>query len=119
VFVPGLTPEAGGLLLNFTDTFHPARTGHYQIIVTVDSRSEITETNEANNILTLDNVPVAIIGDVNGDHEVNVLDAVVLALAWGSSQSDPRWNIKADLNHDGTINVLDGTRVSLHWNQTS
>jgi hypothetical protein len=68
-------------------------------------------------MLTLDNVIVTVMGDVNGDGEVNILDGVVLSLAWAATPSDPWWNIKADVNHDGHIDILDGTRLALHWNE--
>jgi len=103
--------------VNFTSLFHPLHTGYYQLTATADSQSNVTEANETNNMLTLDNVIVTVMGDVNGDGEVNILDGVVLSLAWAATPSDPWWNIKADVNHDGHIDILDGTRLALHWNE--
>jgi hypothetical protein len=60
-----------------------------------------------------------VIGDVNEDGEVNILDAVKISLAWGSELGDDRWNGRADLNHDNVIDILDGARISLHWGETS
>jgi hypothetical protein len=118
LFIATLTPETGGLVVNFTDTFHPAHTGFYRLTATVDSRNNITENNEGNNVRLLDDVPVAVMGDANGDRQVNILDGVILSLAWSATPSDPYWNIKADLNHDGAINILDGVRASVHWTET-
>ena len=106
------------LIINFTNVFHPTNVGFYRLIATVDSRNDITESNETNNELTLDNIAVAVMGDVNGDRVVNLLDGVILALAWGASPSDPQWNIKADVNHDGHINILDGVRLGMNWGKT-
>jgi len=103
------------ITINYTTLFHPLRTGYYRLIATADNQNQISESNETNNILVLDNVPVAVIGDVNGDHEVNILDGTVLSLAWAATPSNPRWNIKADVNHDGIVDVLDGVRVGQHW----
>jgi len=105
-------------IVNFTNIFHPIHTQYYRLIATVDSKNNITESDETNNGLTLDNIPVAVIGDVNGDRVVNLFDGVILSLAWTASPSDPQWNIKADVNHDGHIDILDGTRVSINWGKT-
>jgi hypothetical protein len=48
-----------------------------------------------------------ILGDINGDGTVNVLDAIVLASAFGSTPQDKNWNPLADLNDDGVVNILD------------
>jgi hypothetical protein len=58
------------------------------------------------------------VGDINGDHTVSILDANVIALAWGDTNSDSWWNIKADLTHDGKIDILDATRIGLHWDES-
>ena len=117
ILVSGLGPEIGGLIVNFTDTFRPKHIGLYKLTATVDSRNNVSESNESNNVLSLNNIPVAVMGDVNGDGHVNILDAVVLSLAWSGKPSDPQWNIKTDLNHDGIINLLDGVRASVNWTQ--
>ena len=105
-------------LLSFTTLFHPMQTGLYRLIVTVDSRNDILEGTETNNTLTQDNIPVAVMGDINGDDEVNILDAVKITQAWGAKPSDTHWKIEADLNHDGEINILDATIMSLRWGET-
>lgn len=103
--------------VNFTSLFHPLHTGYYRLTAAVDSRNEISESDETNNVLTLDNVLVTVMGDLNGDGAVNILDAVRVSLAWGGTPADPYWNVKADLNHDGRIDLLDASRLSLWWGQ--
>lgn len=65
------------------------------------------------------NVKAALLGDLNGDAKVNVLDAQLLGLVFGMTNTDPNWNVTifpahpsftpsmADLNGDGVINILD------------
>jgi hypothetical protein len=105
---------------NGTLTFywHPTHTGYYNLIAVVDCNSEVAESDESDNTSVLSEFPVALIGDANGDHIVNIIDAVIISLAWNSHPSESNWNIKADLNHDGVVNVSDGVRVGLHWAQT-
>jgi len=103
--------------INFTDLFHPTHTGFYTLLATVDSRNNITESDETNNTSALANVPITVMGDINGDHTVNILDAVTIALTWGAEPPDPDWNIRADINHDSKIDILDGARIGLHWGE--
>jgi predicted glutamine amidotransferase len=126
-WINGLTTEAmreesvSGLLggastvVNFTNFLNPSRTQYYRLIATVDSTNTVTESNETNNTLALDNVKVTVVGDANGDGVVNILDGVVLTRAWTGTPELPQWNVKSDVNHDGTVNILDGTRLSLNW----
>lgn len=111
-----LAPGASAII-NFTEMFNPKHTGYYRLTATADSRNEIPESNETNNSLQNDNVPVTIVGDINGNHVVNILDASVIALSWGDTNADSWWNIKADLTHDGKIDILDATRIGLHWDE--
>jgi hypothetical protein len=62
--------------------------------------SNTLATNKATFILGL-------VGDVNGDGVVNILDGILLANAFMSKPGDSNWNPKADLNGDGVVNILD------------
>jgi hypothetical protein len=106
-------------IVNFTGLFHPTKTGMYKLTATVDSQNNVIEDNEANNVLVLDNVPVTVMGDINGDGHVNILDGVTISLAWEATPTNTWWNIKADLNHDGVIDVFDATRIGIHWGEIS
>ncbi len=48
-----------------------------------------------------------VVGDLNGDGHVNVVDLLILADTWALSASVPGFNPEADFNCDGTINGLD------------
>jgi hypothetical protein len=50
---------------------------------------------------------IMIVGDINGDGVVNILDAIKLALAFNSVPGNSNWNPNADLNGDGVVNILD------------
>jgi hypothetical protein len=45
--------------------------------------------------------------DLNDDGIVNILDAIILAGAFGSEPGDQNWNVVADINQDGSVNILD------------
>jgi len=57
---------------------------------------------------------VILFGDINGDKEVDVFDAVLLAKASGSSPDSPNWNPNADLNNDGTVDIYDAVILAAH-----
>jgi len=118
MFVPSLSAGMNATI-NFTDVFCPLHTGWYRLTVTVDSHDDVSESNEGNNSLIYDNTEVTVIGDINGDQRVNVLDAVIIAQAWNAYTTSPQWNVRADINHDGHVDVLDGTRIGLHWGRTA
>lgn len=58
-----------------------------------------------------------LIGDINGDATVNILDAIKLANSFGLTLGQPNFNKYADLNGDGTVNILDAILLANHFNQ--
>jgi hypothetical protein len=56
-----------------------------------------------------------ILGDINGDGRVDILDATLLANAFNSRLGATNWNPKCDLNGDGVVNILDAIIMSNNW----
>jgi hypothetical protein len=104
--------------VNFTATFRPLNTNTYHLTATVDSQSEVSEDDETNNSLDKNGITVTIIGDINGDRTINILDAVIMSKAWDAFPTDGWWNIKADINHNGEVSIADGTRLGIHWGES-
>jgi hypothetical protein len=59
----------------------------------------------------------ALIGDLNGDGTVNILDAIVLSNSFGLSTGQPGFNPNADINGDGTVDILDAIILMNHFGQ--
>jgi len=76
------------------------------------------ETNTADNVLTDGIVKVTIVGDVNGDGKVNIIDTFSVALAYGSEPGYPTWNPNYDINSDGKINLIDYFITALNYGKT-
>jgi hypothetical protein len=62
-------------------------------------------------------VKVAIVGDINGDGQVNILDAILLGNAFDTAPGEPAWSPNADLNVDDTINILDAIIFGNHFDE--
>ncbi len=60
------------------------------------------------------NITVDVVGDVNGDGVVDVLDLIELLAAWGDCP-DPPDECPADLNDDGVVDVLDLLIILGNW----
>ncbi len=52
----------------------------------------------------------SVIGDINGDGKVNILDFNALLVQWGKTGT----NLSADLNHDDVVNILDFNMFIIH-----
>jgi hypothetical protein len=90
---------------NGTDLY----SGPYQNETGRDGIGDVPYVIDTNN---QDNYPlmppyVPVLGDLNQDGIVNVLDAIQAASAFGSHAGDPGWNEQADINRDGVVNILD------------
>ena len=53
----------------------------------------------------------SILGDINGDDRVDILDLIAARNAMGSHPGDSNWNSWADVNNDGVVNILDLVKI--------
>jgi len=59
------------------------------------------------NTLADGKVKVRIIGDVDGNDVVNMLDLFIISQAFGLTKEISQWNADVDINQDNVINLLD------------
>jgi len=77
------------------------------------------ESDTDDNILTSPvMVKVKIIGDVNGDNQVDIRDIAQAGLAFGSYPDHPRWNSQADINQDNKIDIRDIAVIAKNFGKT-
>ncbi len=73
------------------------------------------ETDTADNTFNDGAVSVAIQGDINGDHKVDMKDIGYVARRFLISTSDPLWDSNADINGDGKIDMKDIGIAARHF----
>jgi hypothetical protein len=98
------------LLLSFTWNTTPIPKGNYTI--SAFAPPVIGENNVENNRLTDGWIKETILGDINGDGTVNILDISIVARAFSSTIGQPRYEPNSDLDSNGVINILDIAKVA-------
>jgi len=58
-------------------------------------------------------------GDVNGDFNVDITDAALLAMAYGTRPGDALWNPAADFNNDGVVDIGDAAILAMYYGTSS
>jgi hypothetical protein len=87
-----------------TSSFVP---GTYKIRSTVNSVAGENIINTDDNSLLNGTIIIRIMGDANGDGEVNMTDLNLVASAYGTTINSDDWNPQTDFNGDGIVNALD------------
>ena len=73
------------------------------------------EIDTADNTYTDGWILVTILGDVDGNFKVNILDISIIARAYQSKPGDPNWNPNADLDNNNIINILDIAKAAVNY----
>lgn len=60
-------------------------------------------------------VKVSILGDVDGDRDVDILDFVKITIVYGLRLGDRRFDANSDLDNDGSIGVTDVVICTAHY----
>lgn len=97
----------------FTKYFYPNLTGTYTVRVgfSKQSTNSVTDTNYVGQY-TFKVLPKAVIGDLNSDNSVDVLDATVVQKhAVGKADLTNEQLSIADVNNDNNVDVLDAAEI--------
>jgi len=60
----------------------------------------------------------ALLGDLDGDCDVDIDDVSLVKAAWRCQTGDECYERRCDMNHDDRIDVVDIMNVVAHWNAT-
>ena len=83
---------------------------HIDSLVVADSSGQTLQSNSQDGSLQ-----IRLVGDLNGDSTVDILDAILLVKAYGSTPASPNWNPNADLNGDGVVDIYDAIILANHF----
>jgi peptide/nickel transport system substrate-binding protein len=75
------------------------------------------EIDTVDNNYTYGLVLVTIMGDIDGNGNVNVLDAIDLSNSFGRSIGQAGFNPSADFDDNGVVNILDAITLANNYNQ--
>jgi PKD repeat protein len=89
--------------------------GNYSVTLTITD-SQGLQDNKIKTI-TVRAEPL-LYGDVNEDGIVDIYDAILLALAFGSTPGEPAWNWRCDFNGDLIVDIYDAIKLGVNFGKT-
>jgi len=113
--ITNLAPNATATLNFMFDTLQSWIEPCHNYIFKAEASIVPYELDVTNNILIDGQIHIKLMGDINGDGYVNILDAVILGTKFGLKTGDPGWDPNADLNQDGYINVKDVILLGMNF----
>lgn len=109
----GAYPGVNGSGNLFTVTFNTSAPGESGLPL-YDSTLLNSNVTEMSHSTIGGTVLVTVIGDVNGDGVVNIVDMTIVSLSYGTFEGEPGYNPEADINDDGIVDMRDLTIVAMH-----
>jgi parallel beta-helix repeat protein len=76
------------------------------------------ETHVEDNVYEFGSVKVKMVGDVNGDGKVNILDIAAIATGFGFKLGGSRYRLNYDMNLDYVINIVDLSMAAKNFGAT-
>ena len=56
-----------------------------------------------------------LLGDMNCDNKIDIIDVATVAYAYNTRPGDARWNLIADLDNDGVVDITDVATVAFYY----
>jgi len=105
---------------NFGDYIGATTVGPKTHAVWADDRNTILIGGTPRNVVDVFYTSArTIVGDINGDMKVDILDAALIAMAFGTRPGDRLWNAAADMNNNGVIDILDVAILAAAYGTTA
>ncbi len=117
VLLSTILPLADGETRTFQITWQ-SQWGRYVLSATVQAVAGESTINQGDNNWPGVSVRVTPPGDVDFDGDVDIIDAALLAISFGSSPGSPTWNPNADINKNGTVEILDAAQLAVYFGKS-
>jgi len=75
------------------------------------------EENLEDNISADEWIIITIPGDIDGDKDVDLYDAVALLVRYGVKKDNPKYDPNCDIDGDGSIDLYDAVRLLTHYGE--
>ena len=86
--------------------------GNYNVFLNVTDSRGLSSVKTAN-------IRISLLGDINLDRVINILDISIVAYSFGSQPGNEKWNAESDLNGDNTIDISDVSLVAMEYGKTA
>jgi len=73
------------------------------------------ETDKTDNTYIYGTVLVTVVGDVSGDHIVDIDDLLLIIYHWGTHEGGSSWNGNMDLSNDSVVDIDDLVILVYYW----
>jgi parallel beta-helix repeat protein len=93
---------------------------YYNYTISAEAMIVQDELNTANNMKADGEVLTRLLGDVNGDMKVDIVDAAGVSAHWypGPPIGPLGYDLNYDINGNGEINIIDSAIISANWGRT-
>jgi hypothetical protein len=107
----------GGNVTTITFTWDTHGVAHGNYTVSAYATPLEAESDLEDNMCTGCGVVVSIIGDMDGDFDVDLYDAVGLLARYGAKKGNPQYDLLYDIDGDGDIDLYDAVALLAHYGQ--
>jgi thermitase len=107
----------GETFTSITSTMNTSAFSKGAYIISAHASLVANESRTADNTASGGTITVTIVGDVNGDSEVDILDLVKVSYIYSSRSGDAQFNSNSDINGDDEITISDIVLCTSHYGQ--
>ncbi|UCH32555.1 MAG: hypothetical protein JSV05_04025 [Candidatus Bathyarchaeota archaeon] len=111
-------PSGEETLLEFFWNTSEASPSLQPYVIRAEASTVPYETDVSDNTLIDGEIMLKIVGDINGDGNVDIDDLIEWDNAYGSQPGDPNWDEQADINFDEIVNKADAELILEHYRET-